>query len=108
MSVEQADTIDLIGVEAATGKVVLTISDHLDWDENNEHVLILQDKINSYLAFIESGELVSAYPDGEGRVPVIEVVMRLPPPQVGLEFLNRVGAILGPTGIELRHRVLER
>ena len=37
--------------------VVLTITDHLEWDIENEHLLILQDKINAYLGAIEDGEL---------------------------------------------------
>jgi hypothetical protein len=87
MSVEQPDVVDVIGIETASGNVILTISDHLSWDAEDEHIFALQNKINTYLSFIESGELHSVYPDSTGREPIIEIVMRSPPSQAGVEFL---------------------
>jgi len=55
MSVEQRKVIDFVGISKADGRAILTISDHLPWLADNEHLLILQDKINDYLAFLESG-----------------------------------------------------
>jgi hypothetical protein len=54
MTIEDARIVDFIGVDPVTGHVVLTITDHLPWD-SDEHVLLLQDKLNRYLAFVESG-----------------------------------------------------
>jgi len=81
MSVEQTDLIDAIGVDKTSQEVVLTISDHLEWSETAEdhHKEVLQEKLNAYLRFIESGELVEAYPDAEGRPRVINIVMRCAP-----------------------------
>lgn len=61
MSVENTQVIDLIGFEESTGKVILTIADHLPWDDS-EHLPLLQKKLISYLAFIESGEIYESYP----------------------------------------------
>jgi len=33
MSIEQTDIVDIISTDRATGDVVLTISDHLDWSD---------------------------------------------------------------------------
>ncbi|MGK3997188.1 DUF6572 domain-containing protein [Sorangium sp. So ce1024] len=107
MSIEQADVVDAIGIEVSSGKVILTIADHLDWEKEQEHLIALQDKINTYIAFIESGELHGAYPDSAGREPVIEIVMRLSPSLAGVAFLNQVRPILESSGIELRSRTLE-
>lgn len=52
MSVEQFDVVDV----KESGHVVLTISDHLDWSNSEEHQTILQAKLNKYLAFVESGQ----------------------------------------------------
>jgi len=41
MSVEQTEVVDAIGVEKATGDLILTISDHVEWDPGKEHLLIL-------------------------------------------------------------------
>jgi len=60
MSIEQADKIDFVNIEDKTGDVLLSISDHLSWDEGEgEHLLMLQAKLNTYLAFIEGGQMYS-------------------------------------------------
>ncbi len=46
MSIEQVEKIDFIST-TSEGKVELTISDHLEWDAENNHLLILQNKLNA-------------------------------------------------------------
>lgn len=58
---------------------MLTISDHLDWDNEQGHLRTLQEKLNLYLAFIESGELLVKYPQAAGRHRRIDVVFRVQP-----------------------------
>jgi hypothetical protein len=53
MAVDDKNVIDLVSI-SPEGKVVLTISDHLEWNTENDHLLILQDKINLYLGVLES------------------------------------------------------
>jgi hypothetical protein len=53
MSVDQTNIVDFISINSS-GNVVLTISDHLEWDNEGRHIYILQEKLNKYLAFIES------------------------------------------------------
>ena len=77
MSIDQTNVVDAIGVDNATGDVVLTIADHLEWTgSDNEHLLLLQEKLNTYLSFVESGELLEAYPDAKGRTVLIDVVCK--------------------------------
>lgn len=106
MSVVDQGTIDAIGVENATGRVVLTISDHLDWADAESHMLAVQDKLNTYLAFVESGEIVESYPDASGRSVVFDLVMRVSPDAQGAAFLTRVQEVVQGAGIEMRCRVL--
>jgi uncharacterized protein DUF6572 len=54
MSVDQARTIDFIGVDKSTGDLILTVSDHLDWKDSGKHQLLLQAKINSYLSSLRA------------------------------------------------------
>lgn len=107
MSIDKSGTVDAIGKEIASGKIVLTISDHLDWSEERAHLLALQDKVNTYLRFIEAGELIATYPDAEGRSLVIEIVARLPIPETGKRFLDQIRPVLIAAGVELRTRVLD-
>lgn len=106
MSVETRETVDAIGVEDATGNVVLTISDHLDWRDERAHLELLQDKINTYLAFVESGELEQVYENAKGRKVVIDVVAKYPPAPAAIEFFSAAKNIAGEAGIILRSRIL--
>ena len=105
MSVEDPRVVDLVGIDKRTGRVVLTISDHLHWDAG-DHLTILQDKLNAYLAFVESGELVQQYPDASGRQPQIAIVCKYPPDDRALRFLEEVGSIVEREGIVLTHETL--
>lgn len=105
MSVEQLNVIDVIGIDKKTGHVVLTISDHLDWSNTVEHQIALQAKLNKYLAFIESGEILTAYPDAKDRPVAIQVVFKYKPDQQGWQFLARAKDVIEAAGFILQHEV---
>lgn len=105
MTVEEARVVDAVGIESATGIVVLTISDNLEWDEANEHLLTLQSKINAYLAFIESGELQEQYPDATGRSVRIDVVCLHQPTEVARQFLSIAESTIREAGFAFGWRV---
>ena len=106
MSIEQRKVIDIVGVDEEANEVVLTISDHLRWDDpKSNHLLLLQDKINDYLAFIESGELLETYPDAKGRKPIIQVYAKHPLNDVAEQFYKKVAQIVANAGFELRFRL---
>ena len=88
------------------GEVILAISDHLEWDAANEHLLQLQEKINRYLAFIEGGELLEKYPAAVGRKVRIEVVCKYAPSPDGKRFLDRARATMEGAGFLFSWRVL--
>ena len=80
MSIDQTDVIDLAAIDRASGDLWLTISDHLPWDKNEgDHLILLQNKLNAYLRFIESGEVFKKVPAAEGRNIVINLVGKFPP-----------------------------
>lgn len=105
MTVEQAGVIDFVGINRETGEVVLTISDHLDWADSIAHQTILQKKFNSYLAFVESGEIFESYPDARGRRVVIRVVFKNPPDGAGKDFLVRARKVIESAGFTLRDEI---
>jgi hypothetical protein len=51
MTIEQIQVVDFIGIDAI-GRAILTISDHLSWDDVKAHFFTLQEKLNAYLRFI--------------------------------------------------------
>ena len=103
MSIEQKEVIDIVSIDAK-GNAVLTISDHLPWDEENEHLLLLQDKINSYLGAIEDGQLYDVYPNAKNRNIIIRVVALDSPTKDGFLFLEKVKGVLGSAGYGFEFR----
>jgi hypothetical protein len=96
MSINQSNIIDAIGI-SHEGKVILTISDHHSWDET-WHLQLLQDKINAYLRFIESGQILEDYPNAEGKEVVIETVMKYQPTSEATSFLEKANEIIKSAG----------
>lgn len=92
MSIENTKVIDFIS--ESDDNVILTISDHLEWDEDNEHIFLLQEKINSYLMAIESGQLNEKYPASIGKKVTISVALKYNPNENGVSFLSNVTDIL--------------
>ncbi len=103
MSVLEPDTIDIISTDKK-GRVVLTVTDHLPWDEES-HLLILQKKLNMYLAFVESGEVYEKYPDAKGRQILFKVNCKFQPGAEGLDFLAKVRSIIEKAGFQFHHTV---
>ena len=99
MSVDQTNVIDLISTNA-NGEVVLTVSDHLDWRDSIRHQTILQEKLNTYLAFAESGQILQEYPDAEGRPVVFDVVLKFEPDNEGVHFLKRAAEAVKSAGFK--------
>ncbi|MGB3006513.1 MAG: DUF6572 domain-containing protein [Chitinophagaceae bacterium] len=108
MSVENKNIIDIVSIDEEDN-AVLTITDHLEWDIENEHLLILQDKINSYLGAIEGGELYTNYPNAENKNIIIRVVALHNPNEEGEIFLERVKKVIeeGGYSFQFKQRPLE-
>lgn len=106
MAVDNSEIIDFISI-TEQNIVVLTISDHLDWEDINSHLILLQDKINSYLKFIESGEIYETYPKAKGKSLVIEIVKKYSLSKEGENFINFAKKIVNNAGIGLESVYLE-
>ncbi|WP_179958168.1 DUF6572 domain-containing protein [Chitinimonas arctica] len=108
MSVEQDNVIDAISLSNSSN-VVLTISDHLEWSQENEeiHLELLQNKLNTYLVFFESGELYESYPAAEGKKVTISIVAKFDLNEKAKGFYAQVEAILAGAGLGLEFQVLK-
>jgi hypothetical protein len=103
MSIEQADKIDFVTIEYQTGDVLLSISDHLSWDEDEgEHLLMLQTKLNTYLAFIEGGQMYRQIPETEGRHVVINLVGKFPLSEEATKLFRLASQAIRDAGFSLR------
>jgi hypothetical protein len=108
LSVEQPNIVDFVGTEKTTGHVVLTISDHLGWEREDEHLMLLQTKLNTYLAFVESGEISVKYPAAKGRRIRIEIVAKYPFSDRALDFLHKAQPVVEAAGYDLAWKMLDR
>jgi hypothetical protein len=106
MSVEQEDVVDAIGVDKISDDVMLTISDHLDWSNINSHLLLLQAKLNAYINFVDSGELVEQYPNAIGKAVVYDIVAQYPFCPEALAFFRKVESALEGSDTRLNYRNL--
>jgi hypothetical protein len=88
--------VDLISSRPDSRVVRLIIIDPLSWSDLERHSRLLQEKINSYLAFVQSKQL---YQIRNRRIPEsaeVHIVLRAlhAPPPAAHEFLGRVKAFL--------------
>lgn len=105
MSVTDPKTIDMWGIPKwDSSKIVLAIADHLPWEgktEQGEHLLALQEKINTYVAFIESGEIYTEIPGALGKSPIIRVQGKYELSEQGEMFIDQATEVLRQANIEL-------
>jgi len=90
MSLEKTNVIDFVSIGKITGVVNLTLVDPLDWNDEGRHLVLLQDKINAYIRFIESGEILKSYSASVGRKYSINIVAQYEPTKEGFKFLSLV------------------
>ncbi len=109
MAVTNPDSIDGIQINKQTGAALLLIRDDLGWSEKVEyaHLMALQNKVNLYVDFVESGRLFSEMPAAKKRPVEILVVFSHAPTAQGEEFFRVVNDILKDTDIRLSYRVEE-
>lgn len=110
MTVAQVGTIDWLSLGKEKRQITLTIVDDLDWNEENEHLLLLQEKLNAYLAFVESGDILSHSErlgcDPKESIPIqVSIVAKFEPSERARELLSYARTTFEGVGISLTHRV---
>lgn len=101
MSIVDVNNVDGIGT-SEDGKVLsLLITDHLDWTNEYEHLKILQDKINSYISYLESGQQKEIYPEQEFISYYIEIHFKHKASTNCLNFIKTVNKQLEDYNIKI-------
>ncbi|CAI8703433.1 DUF3846 domain-containing protein [Pseudomonas sp. IT-P2] len=104
MSILETKIVDICAVpKAEPDKVVMVIADHLGWEasEEGDHLLMLQEKINTYITFYESGEVFDSLPSAHGKRPVIRIIGKFQLSSEAETFIDSATAVLRNAGIEL-------
>jgi hypothetical protein len=105
MSVEDLEKVDLVSL-GPDGRWFLMISDQLDWTDSRNHQYKLQKKLNAYMKFIESGQMVTSYPAAKGAELVLDVRFMHMPDEDGWKFLERVRNVVERAGVQLQCKML--
>jgi hypothetical protein len=105
MSVIDKETIDAVAITPDGVGVKLLISDHLKWTDEYEHLLILQEKINAYIIFLESGQYRDMYNDIDFKYGVIEIHFMYEPTEKAKQFLQTVQNQIAELGIKIEYGV---
>jgi hypothetical protein len=105
MSLDNSSVVDAVGIEKADGSVVLSIIDSWGWEDESYHLEALQEKLNAYFGFVESGQIYESYPDAVGKALRIDVIGRYPIPTVGIAFLEKASAVASKLQIAITNRL---
>lgn len=73
MSIIETQVVDGIATTDDGKELIMLIADHLNWENEMEHLLLLQDKINAYIEFWEDKQYLTIYPDKSISEAVIEI-----------------------------------
>ena len=105
MAVDKSSQIDAIANDKENACLVLLITDHLNWDNEFEHLKILQDKINAYVAFIESKQYDEIYPNADFKMAMIEIHFKYDITDSCQKFLQVAQDQLGQIGIKIKAQI---
>ncbi|WP_051711574.1 DUF6572 domain-containing protein [Andreprevotia chitinilytica] len=106
MTVEDSSLVDGLGISKRDGKGVLTIADHLDWQDESMHFALLEKKIGRYLSFIKSGQFLEVLPNSQGRAIRIELIYQHQPSEEASRFLGAAKKQLDAMGVEFAYSAL--
>ncbi len=105
MTVEDENVVDIISVKQDAATVRQQICDHLDWTDTVRHQTLIQNKLNRYLAFVESGEMLESYPAAKGLAVEFEIVFKFRPDSSAEAFLRAARQVVETAGFAFRATV---
>ena len=106
MSIVDQNMIDGLAQVEKTGDLIVLIIDHLSWD-TPQHKKLLENKIDTALSFVQSGEIFKKYPDAKQKFEdkqikiIFQVVLKYPPTSEADENFKLIYRLLQSVGITL-------
>ena len=110
MAIDNVNIIDGIGTDKE-GKVLrLLLTDHFPWKEDAslseyDHLMLLQEKINAYISYLESKQYAEKYPNEAFNMAVIEIHFKYDITDNCEKFLNTVQNQVGQYGIKIEAHI---
>lgn len=109
MSVLETDVVDYVYLDDDTETPVLVVSDPLTWrpPEDQRHLDALRDKLNTQIAFVETGQICGVWPRYAGGLVRVEVVARCRLSAMAADFYGLAKKVMGEANMDLRFQLLD-
>ena len=88
--VHNPKVVDLIDFDPDRGEVVLSMIEERPWGSVPDQIKQIEDKFNSYLAYVLAGHLEREYPQYAGKRAVFQLECAQPPGRQQDAFLTAV------------------
>ena len=109
MSVLETDIVDYVYLDEDDATPVLVVSDPLTWKppEDEGHLEALREKLNSQIAFVETGQIRGVWPGYQGGIVRVEVVARHALNTAAEEFYGIAKRIMTKANMDLRFHLCD-
>ncbi len=109
MSVLETDLVDYIYLDEDEQTPVLVVSDPLSWrpPEDAAHLEALREKLNSQIAFVQTGQIRGVWPDYRGGLVRVEVIAQNPLTDLAEQFYRRAREVMTGANMELAVQFLD-
>lgn len=107
MSVLDRETVDGMALDKDGRGIRLLIVDHLDWSNEYNHLLVLQEKINAYIAFCEEHQYNQIYKKILVEYAILEIHFKYEPTIKVMNFLEQVQRQVNEMGIAIECHISE-
>lgn len=111
MAVDNTNVIDGMAIDKERKAICLLLIDHLAWEYDSntlseyDHLILLQEKINSYLSYLEAKQYEEPYPEEEIAMAVIQIHFKYHITHNCEKFLNTVQNQVGQYGIKIEAHI---
>ena len=90
MSILDENKVDGLAVTDDSKGLILLLADHLEWTEEYEHLILLQNKINAYITFWENKQYKQVNKKLRPEYCIVEWHALYEPTEKALAFLEQV------------------
>ena len=105
MSVVDSKTVDGAALTNDKNGIILLITDHVDWRDEYEHLVMLQEKINAYISFLENKEYEDIYRGENIMYGIIEIHFSYSLTANAEKFLQSVQNQVAELGVKIQYCV---
>lgn len=110
MAIDNTNVIDGIAIDKNRKALCLLLIDHFAWNRNNtlnerDHLILLQEKINAYIRYLETKQFEEQYPEEEIVMAIIEIHFKYDITENCENFLNVVQNEIGQYGIKIEAHI---